>query len=71
MFNTWPKYRRVLVNLDDDRAIDGLLIAVRGPLLVLADASLLVPGREPAPMDGHIYIERTRVIFLQASPGRS
>jgi small nuclear ribonucleoprotein (snRNP)-like protein len=67
MFNRWPKYRRVLVNLDDDRAIDGLLIAVRGPLLLLADASLLIPGREPAPMDGQVYIERTRVAFLQAT----
>lgn len=70
MFSRWPVYRRVLVNLDDDRAIDGLLIAVRGPLLELADSSLLVPGREPAPMDGHVYVERARVVFLQASPGR-
>lgn len=70
MFGRWPVYRRVLANLDDERAIDGLLVAVRGPLLILADASLLVPGREPAPMDGQVYIERSRVVFLQASVGR-
>lgn len=70
MFSRWPRFRRVLVNLDDERAIDGLLISVRGPLLELADASLLVPGREPAAMDGHIYVERARVVFIQASQGR-
>jgi hypothetical protein len=70
VFSRWPIYRRVLANLDDDRAIDGVLIAQRGPLLVLSDANLLTPGHEPQPMDGQVFIERARVLFLQASNRR-
>lgn len=64
-FARWPVYDRVLVSLDSGAAIDGLLIDKRGPLLVLSDATLLTPGGEPSPMDGQVYIERARVLFLQ------
>lgn len=70
MFSRWPVYQRVLANLDDDRAIDGILVARRGPLLVFADARLLTPGQPDQHMDGQIFIERGRVLFLQTSPGR-
>lgn len=66
-WNRWPIYERVLVNLIDGSAIDGLLIGQRGPLLVLSDAALYTPEHEPAPLDGEIYIERDRVLYLQTS----
>lgn len=63
----WPVYDRVLVNLVNGAAIDGVLIARRGPLLVLGDAVLLTAESEPQPMDGQVYVERSQVLFLQAS----
>lgn len=64
-FNRWPLYERVLVNLVDGTAINGLLIDRRGPLLVLSDCTLLTAAGEPTPMDGYLYIERPQVLFLQ------
>ncbi|MDT0381424.1 hypothetical protein RM572_21940 [Streptomyces sp. DSM 42041] len=60
--------KRVVVNLAD-RAFDGVLWAKRGPLLVLRDARLLEPGREPVPVDGEVVVERARVEFVQVVPG--
>lgn len=66
----WPMYERVLVNLHNGEAIRGLLVKQRRNLLVLADAELVHPSTErPVPMDGHIYIERPQVAFLQALKG--
>lgn len=62
----WPIHDRVLANLVDGSAIDGVLIDRRGPLLVLADAQLFTPSGEPTPMDGLVYVERDKVLFLQA-----
>lgn len=67
MLSRWPVYERVLVNLIDGSAIDGLLIARRGELLVLSDATLLTDAHEPAALDGDIYVERSRVLFLQTA----
>jgi small nuclear ribonucleoprotein (snRNP)-like protein len=68
----WPLYERVLVNLDNGEAIKGLLVRQRRSLLVLTDAELVHPRSEhPVPMDGHIYIERPRVLFMQALKGGS
>lgn len=65
----WPICDRVLVNLTAGDAISGLLVDQRGPLLVLAHASLIAPGNaEPTPMDGQVFIERSAVAFLQALP---
>ena len=61
----WPVYDRVIVNLTDGSALDGLLVDQRGPLLVLSDATLLARGHEPTAMDGEVYVERDRVLFLQ------
>lgn len=66
-FHRWPIFDRVLVNLIDGSAIDGVLVARRGPLLVLSDATLLTASAEPSRMDGEIYIERAQVLFLQAT----
>lgn len=67
LWTRWPLYDRVLVNLIDGSALDGLLVEQRGQLLVLSDATLYADGAEPAPLDGQIYIERSRVLYLQAS----
>ena len=66
-FNRWPIYERVLANLVDGSAIDGLLIARKGPLLIFADATLFSTEAEPTPLDGEVYIERDRVLYLQSS----
>jgi hypothetical protein len=67
MFGRWPIYERVLVNLIDGSAINGLLVAQRGPLLILADCTLLTETHEPAQLDGEIYVERERVLFMQTA----
>lgn len=66
-WNRWPLRDRVLVNLTDGSAIDALLIDQRGPLLVLADATLHTTEAEPHRMDGRVYIERDRILFMQAT----
>lgn len=70
MLIRWPVHERVLANLIDGSAIDGLLIRRSGPLLVLADAVLYTPGNESAVLDGHIYIERARVLYLQTTTAK-
>lgn len=56
--------KRVVVNLAD-QAVSGVLWSVRGPLLVLRDAQLLLPGQQPQPVDGEVVIERDRVEWTQ------
>lgn len=68
MWSRWPIRKRVLVNLDDGRAFDGILYARRGPLLVLRNARLIEPGAEPADLDGEVIVERPRVSFMQVQP---
>lgn len=58
--------RRVVVNLDDGTAIEGVLIRQTGPLLHLKDAYLHEEGVETRPLSGDTIIERSRVIFIQA-----
>lgn len=61
----WPICKRVLVNLDDGRAFNGILFSRRGPLLTLRDAQLIEPGSEPLAVDGEVIVERSRVSFIQ------
>lgn len=68
LFSRWPMYDRVLANLTDGSAVAGLLIDRRGPLLVLSDATLYAPSSEPTPLDGEVYIERDKVLYLQTAP---
>jgi hypothetical protein len=59
----------VLVNLADGRAFDALLVSKRGPLLELAEASLLTPGAaDPVAVDGRVLVERPKVAFIQVRP---
>lgn len=69
LMNRWPIYERVLANLIDGSAINGILIDKRGPLLILADGVLHTRDGEPTPMDGDIYIERANVLYLQHVKG--
>jgi small nuclear ribonucleoprotein (snRNP)-like protein len=57
--------RRVSVSLKTGKAIDGVLVTARGPLLVVKNARLLEAGRAPQPLDGDVVIERTNVDFTQ------
>lgn len=59
--------RKVIVNLQGDQAIAGVLWARRGGLLVLKQAQLHEPGVDPVPMDGDVVIERSRVDFVQVA----
>ena len=71
MYSRWPVYERVLANLIDGSAINGLLIRRSGPLLVLSDCTLFTPGAEAHQLDGNVYIERSRVLYLQTAPTTS
>lgn len=59
--------RRVLVNLTDGTALNGVLWRRHGRWLVLREARLHQPGGE-APIDGEAVIERARVLFVQVLP---
>jgi len=61
---------RVLVNLLDGKALDGVLWARRGRWLVLRDVTLIEPGTPPVKVDGEILVDRGRVDFIQAVGGR-
>jgi hypothetical protein len=65
-FRRFLFYRRVIVNLEDESAIEGVFWRQAGPLIVLKDAALLRTGEEPIPLDGEQIIERSRVLFIQA-----
>jgi hypothetical protein len=64
----WPVCKRVLVNMDDGRAFDGILYARRGPLLILRQAKLIELGGESIDVEGEIIVERPRVSFIQVQP---
>lgn len=59
-------HRQVLVNLVNGQAVQGVLVRQRGPLLFVANATLLEPDTEPTALDGEVVIERDRVAFVQA-----
>lgn len=59
---------RVMVNLLDHRAVSGVLLKVHHDKFVLADPFLHEEGQEPARMDGSVYIDRSMVAFMQATP---
>jgi hypothetical protein len=57
---------RVMVNLTTGKAVEGVLLDERGPLLIVKNAVLHEPGAPaPVPMDGAVVIERSRVDFVQ------
>lgn len=60
--------RRVLVNLKTDKALDGILFAKRGSILVLKMTKLHESGRPPVALDGDVIVERANVDFMQVFP---
>lgn len=60
--------KRVLVSLRSGPSISGILIRTRGPLLILASATLHEEGAPAVPLDGEAVIERGHVAFVQVLP---
>lgn len=62
--------RGIVVNLKGERenAIRGVLWRSRGAWLVLRNASVLEPRREPLAVDGEVLIHRDNVAFVQVLP---
>ncbi len=61
-------HRRIMVNLVDGSAMNGVLWDERAGLLVLRDAWLHVPGAsDPTHLDGEIVIDRQRIAFVQVN----
>lgn len=56
--------RRVVVQTDDGESFDGVAMSRRGPLLVLADVTVRIPGGTQR-IDGTVVIERPRIVFVQ------
>lgn len=57
----------MVVNLRTDKAIQGVLWAQRGPLLVIRSSILHDSGRQ-TPVDGGVIVERSNVDFVQVIP---
>lgn len=57
--------RRVLVNVDDSKAMRGILWQRRGRLVVLRDVTLIEPGAQPVDLDGEIVLDRDRIEWVQ------
>lgn len=55
---------RVVVVLDTERSVSGVLFDRRGALLVLRDASIM-EGGTVVRFDGEVVVERRRVLWLQ------
>lgn len=60
----WLVRRRVVVVLEGERSVAGMLWARRGALLVLRQASITQGGKE-LPLDGDVVVERGRVQWIQ------
>lgn len=63
--------QRVIVNLTDGTALRGVLTGQRGAWLVLRDVEVLRVDNAaggPLRMDGAVYLERPRVLFVQVVP---
>lgn len=57
-------HRKVILNLTDGTAIEGVLWAEEGPLLVLRGATMHEAGSQ-VDMDGEILVHTDRVRFAQ------
>lgn len=59
-----------MINLKTGKALQGVLFAKRGPLLVLKDVSLHESGQK-IPLDGDVVTERSNVDFIQVAPSEA
>lgn len=60
--------RRVVINLYDGSAMQGVLYRKVGDLIVLREATYLEQGREPLPIDGEALIDVNTVLYTQVIP---
>lgn len=60
--------RRVILNLTDGTAIQGVLWNSRGAWLTVRDSELLVNGATPQKIDGEAVLHRSRLLFIQVLP---
>jgi hypothetical protein len=60
--------RRGLIQLVDGSAVQGVVLARRGPLLVIADATIHHEGKS-SPAAGQIVVDRGRVAWMQTEGG--
>lgn len=58
-------HRRVVVNLRTGTAVSGVVTGIRGPLLLVRDATVH-DGDQAAPADGVIVVDRANVDYVQA-----
>ena len=63
-----PVRRRMMVNMLDGSAADGVLVDRRGGHLVLQQVTLHSDGQQ-VPLDGQVLVPRERVAFLQVVGG--
>jgi hypothetical protein len=56
--------RRVMVQTDADVAFSGVVMSRRGPLLVLADVTVVTDAGS-SKADGKVVIDRARVLWMQ------
>lgn len=61
--------RRVILQLDGDQALSGVLWRVHGDWFVLRDTLLLQPDGARVPMDGELVVHRRSVVFAQVPDG--
>lgn len=67
-YKTFVVHKRIMVNLVDGNAIDGVLWDERGDLIVLRDGNLHVAGASsPTPLDGETIVDRLRISFVQVA----
>lgn len=60
--------RRVVVNTKTEKSFSGVLVAKRGPILILKGAAMLSASAPPVTIDGDVVIERSNVDFVQVLP---
>lgn len=58
-------HERFIVTLVDGVTINGLLAAVDARVIMLVDAGTMGPAGQLIPIDGALYVERSRVAYLQ------
>ena len=56
---------RYLFTLDSREAFEGVLIDADAQHVVIADADSVTQGGERVKVDGHLWLPRTRVLYMQ------
>jgi hypothetical protein len=54
-----------IVNLKSGHAVEGVIVSQRRRSITLAEAMVMIEGRDPEPVDGKIVVQRGNVDFVQ------